>query len=59
MEEAPRVVRKAPSIVGVWENYKVFLERGKNLSEWHRTCRAFTADDHELLNDIYGAGEIS
>ena len=57
MEEAPRVVRKAPSIVGVWENYKVFLERGKNLSEWHRHVPSFyTADDHELLNDIYGAG---
>ncbi|MEC7394798.1 MAG: alkaline phosphatase D family protein, partial [Verrucomicrobiota bacterium] len=47
------------SIVGVWENYKVFLERGKNLSEWHRHVPSFyTADDHELLNDIYGAGEI-
>ena len=58
MKEAPRVVRKAPSIVGVWENYKVFLERGKNLSEWHRHVPSFyTADDHELLNDIYGAGE--
>ena len=58
MKEAPHVVQKAPSIVGVWENYKVFLERGKNLSEWHRHIPSFyTADDHELLNDIYGAGE--
>jgi len=58
MKDAPHVVQKAPSIVGVWENYKVFLERGKNLSEWHRHVPSFyTADDHELLNDIYGAGE--
>ena len=58
MKEAPHVVQKAPSIVGVWENYKVFLERGRNLSEWHRHVPSFyTADDHELLNDIYGAGE--
>ena len=58
MKEAPHVVQKAPSIVGVWENYKVFLERGKNLSEWHRNVPSFyTADDHELLNDIYGTGE--
>ena len=58
MKDAPHVVQKAPSSVGVWENYKVFLERGKNLSEWHRHVPSFyTADDHELLNDIYGAGE--
>jgi len=58
MRKAPRVVQKASSIVGVWENYKVFLERGKNLSQWHRNVPSFyTADDHELLNDIYGAGE--
>jgi hypothetical protein len=58
MKEAPHTVQKAPSIVGVWENYKVFLERGKNLSEWHRHVPSFyTADDHELLNDIYGTGE--
>lgn len=58
MEDAPRLVQKAPSIVGVWENYKIYLERGRNLSEWHRHVPSFyTADDHELLNDIYGTGE--
>ncbi|MDF1823003.1 MAG: alkaline phosphatase D family protein [Verrucomicrobiales bacterium] len=58
MDEAPRVVQKAPTIAGVWENYKIFLERGRNLSEWHRNIPTFyTADDHELLNDIYGTAE--
>ena len=55
MKEAPKIVQKSPSIVGVWENYKVYLERGRNLSEWHRHVPSFyTADDHELVNDIYG-----
>lgn len=58
MKNAPRIVQKAPSIVGVWENYKVYLERGRNLSEWHRNMPSFyTADDHEMINDIYGTGE--
>ena len=57
--QAPDIVRKAPTIVGVWENYKTYLERGRNLSEWHRHVPSFyTADDHELLNDIYGTGEV-
>ena len=57
--QAPDIVQKAPTIAGVWENYKIYLERGRNLSEWHRHVPSFyTADDHELLNDIYGTGEI-
>lgn len=55
---APDIVRKSPPIVGIWENYKTFLTRGRNLSEWHRHVPTFyTADDHELLNDIYGTAE--
>ncbi|MEC5126075.1 alkaline phosphatase D family protein [Verrucomicrobiales bacterium BCK34] len=54
----PHIVQKAPTITGVWENYKIYMERGRNLSEWHRHIPTFyTADDHELLNDIYGTGE--
>ena len=54
----PRIVRHAPTIVGVWQNYKDLLHRGRNLAEWHRHVPSyFTADDHELINDIYGAGE--
>lgn len=56
-EEAPRVVRIAPTIVGVWENYKTYLRRGKNLARWHQHIPSFfTFDDHEILNDVYGCG---
>ncbi len=55
--QAPRAVELAPAIVGVWENYKTYLSRGKNLSEWHREVPSYyTADDHEILNDVYGTG---
>ena len=55
--ETPRIVKLAPSITGVWENYKLYLERGKPLAEWHRNVPGyFTADDHEILNDVYGTG---
>ncbi len=58
-DKTPSIVKKAPTIVGVWENYKIFMERGRNLSEWHRHIPTFyTADDHELLNDIYGTAEV-
>jgi hypothetical protein len=53
----PRVVELAPSITGVWENYKYFLERGANLAQWHRFIPSYyTPDDHEILNDVYGTG---
>jgi alkaline phosphatase D len=55
---SPRVVQLAPPIVGVWENYKVYLDRNKNLANWHRHVPSlFTFDDHEILNDVWGAGE--
>ena len=55
--DLPRVVRMAPTIVGVWENYKHFLTQGENLARWHRQVPSFfTYDDHEMLNDIWGAG---
>ncbi|MFN4260470.1 MAG: alkaline phosphatase D family protein [Gemmataceae bacterium] len=55
--EVPRDVWLAPTIVGVWENYKLYLERGKNLAAWHREIPSFfTLDDHEILNDIWGTG---
>lgn len=53
----PAVVRHAPAIAGVWENYKLYLERGANLAAWHREIPSFfTFDDHEILNDVWGAG---
>jgi alkaline phosphatase D len=58
MTKTPHNVRVAPTLVGVWENYKTYLSRGKNLSEWHRNVPSFfTFDDHELVNDVYGSGE--
>jgi len=57
VESVPRVLEVAPSLVGVWENYKLYLSRGVSLAEWHRRVPSwFTFDDHELLNDIWGAG---
>ena len=57
VEQLPEVVRDMPTIVGVWENYKLYLDRGTNLSAWHRNVPGFfTFDDHELVNDIWGAG---
>jgi alkaline phosphatase D len=55
--ETPEVVSAMPTIVGVWENYKLYMSRGIPLSEWHqRVPSYFTFDDHELVNDIWGAG---
>jgi hypothetical protein len=56
---APRIVNLAPSIVGVWENYKLYLERGKALAAWHRHVPAFfTFDDHEILDNIDGTSVV-
>ncbi|MCH7729739.1 MAG: alkaline phosphatase D family protein, partial [Planctomycetes bacterium] len=58
-EQAPHNMHTAPTIVGVWENYKTYLARPKNLAEWHRHVPSyFTFDDHEIVNDVYGSGEI-
>lgn len=53
----PHPVDVAPTIVGVWQNYKHFLNQGANLAQWHRHVPSFfTFDDHEILNDVWGAG---
>ena len=58
-DQKPDVVKYAPTIVGVWENYKTYLSRGRNLAEWHRHVPSFyTYDDHETINDIYGTAEV-
>jgi phosphodiesterase/alkaline phosphatase D-like protein len=55
----PRILELAPSLTGVWENYKYFLERGANLAAWHRVMPSYyTPDDHEILNDVYGTAEV-
>ena len=58
LAEFPLAVQVMPTIVGVWENYKLYLSRGKALSDWHRNVPSyFTFDDHELVNDIWGSSE--
>ncbi len=58
-DKAPNIVNLAPSIVGVWENYKDYLENDPNLAAWHRQVPSFfTFDDHEILGDVNGCGEI-
>ncbi|MBL9216842.1 MAG: alkaline phosphatase D family protein [Opitutaceae bacterium] len=58
-DAAPPVLRAAPVITGVWQNYKVYLERSANLRAFHRQIPAvYTFDDHELLGDVVGAGNV-
>jgi len=58
VKELPRPVRIMPTVVGVWENYKLYLSRGVDLARWHRHVPSyFTFDDHELVNDIWGSAE--
>ena len=55
--DLPRDVQVAPTLVAVWENYKHFLSLGHHLARWHREVPSyFTFDDHEILNDVWGAG---
>lgn len=58
VDEYPLSVQVMPTVVGVWENYKLYLSRGVELSKWHRNVPSyFTFDDHELVNDIWGSSE--
>lgn len=58
IDEYPLSVEVMPTVVGVWENYKLYLSRGVELAEWHRNMPSyFTFDDHELVNDIWGSSE--
>ena len=55
--QLPEVLQIAPTLAGVWENYKFWLDQGEPLAKWHRVVPSFfTYDDHELLNDIWGTG---
>lgn len=55
--DLPAVVRVAPTLTGVWQNYKHFLTQAPNLARWHAVVPSyFTYDDHEILNDIWGTG---
>ena len=55
--QTPKTVKVAPTIVGVWQNYKHFYNQAPNLRRWHSQVPSFfTYDDHEILNDVWGAG---
>lgn len=56
-KETPRVLRTLPDVTGMWANYRLYLDRSTHLKRWHRHVPTFFMfDDHELLNDINGAG---
>lgn len=56
-DKLPDIVKIAPTITGAWENYKVYLSRGINMARYHQYVPTFfTFDDHEILNDVWGAG---
>ena len=58
LKDYPEAVKVMPTLVGVWENYKLYLSRGVELAKWHRNVPSyFTFDDHELVNDIWGSSE--
>lgn len=58
-QPSPRSVELAPAIVGVWQNYKIYLERGKALAAWHRNVPSlFTFDDHEIIDNIEGTANV-
>ncbi len=58
-DETPDVVRFAPTIVGAWENYKLYWDRAPALADWHRRVPSFfVMDDHEIVDDCAGAGTV-
>lgn len=58
VDELPPPLQVMPTLAGVWENYKLYLSRQNELARWHRNVPSyFTFDDHELVNDIWGAGQ--
>jgi alkaline phosphatase D len=55
----PQHLQIAHGIAGVWQNYKTYLERGVNMTNFHREVPLFVMfDDHEIYNDVLGAGEV-
>lgn len=55
--QVPGILQAAPTLPGVWQNYKHFYDQAPHLVEWHSHVPTFfTFDDHEMLNDVWGAG---
>ena len=52
----PEILQIAPTLVGGWENYKIYFQSNNAFARWHAHVPHFwTFDDHEILNNIYGA----
>ncbi|MFK7817623.1 MAG: alkaline phosphatase, partial [Planctomycetaceae bacterium] len=45
VQKLPLAVEVMPSVVGVWENYKLYLSRGVELSKWHRNVPSYFTFD--------------
>ena len=57
-EDIPAKVQIAPTIVGGWENYKIYTSRNPNLAAFHKHVPSFYMfDDHEILNNVFGASK--
>jgi alkaline phosphatase D len=57
--KTPRSVTIANGITGVWQNYKAYLDGSEALRDFYRDVPLLiTLDDHEILNDVIGSGEI-
>lgn len=55
----PRTVTLANGLTGVWQNYKAYLDGSEALRDFYRDVPLLiTLDDHEILNDAIGSGEI-
>lgn len=58
MDAIPGLLKVAPRIVGVWENYKRYFDQSPALARWYRHVPGFfMLDDHEIMNDVKGTGE--
>ena len=57
-DDIPEKVKIAPTIVGGWENYKIYTARNPNLAAFHKHVPSFyMLDDHEILNNVFGASK--
>lgn len=55
----PAIVARAPNIVGVWQNYKSYLELNPYMAKWHSVVPSyFIFDDHEVLNNFTDADAV-
>jgi len=58
--QAPRIVQLAPAIVGVWENYKVYMARGDALMAWQpeRADAVHLRRPREIIDNIDGTSAV-